>query len=87
MSFTDVEVTIEESPLKRRVLGFYLLDLSLVLDFDTEEERASKRHKWRRVRFWSRLQTSKSDMPRRDVPQTAIDTALADVRSRITYEQ
>jgi hypothetical protein len=85
MRFSSVEVIIAGSPLKRRVLGFYLLDATLVLDYDADEERETTRHKFKRVRWWSRLDGRNNTMERRDVPQAAINEALDNVRSQIKY--
>lgn len=79
------EVTIDGSKLSRRVLRFQQLDRGLVLDEDCDEERDTTRHKWRIVRWWSRLNRRDSTMERREVPQAAIDEALAQARADISY--
>lgn len=85
MRFSNVKLIVEASPLKRRVLFFYLIDSILVLDYDADEERATTRHKFRPVRWWSRLDGRSNTMDRRGVPQAAIDEALDNVRSQIKY--
>lgn len=85
MRFSRIEVIIADSPLKRRVLGFYLLDETLVLDYDADEERETTRHKFKRIKWWSRLDGHDNTMERRDVSQEAINEALDNVRSQIKY--
>ena len=85
MRFSSVVVIISVLPLKRRVLGFYLLDATLVLDYDADEERETTRHKFKRFKWWSRLDGRNNTMERRDVPQAAINEALDNVRSQIKY--
>lgn len=85
MDFSKPEVIIEESPTKRRVLRFYLLRSKLVLDVDVVQERKTKRHKWRNIAKWSRLDRRDNDFDKREVPPEAIEQALADIRGQITY--
>jgi hypothetical protein len=85
MRISSVEVIVAGSPLTRRVLRFYLLDATLVLDYDADEERATTRHKFNRVKWWSRLDRRNNTMERRDVPLAAINEALENVRSQIKY--
>jgi hypothetical protein len=85
MRFSNPEVILQESPLKRRVLRFALLDTSLMLDYDADEERATTRHKFKVVRAWSRLDGRNNKMDKRDVPIPAITKALAQARGQITY--
>ena len=87
MRFSSVEVIISSSQLKRRVLGFYLLDAALVLDYDADEERETARHKFKRVKWWSRLDGRNNTMERREVPPAAINEALENVRSQIKYAE
>lgn len=86
MFFTCPEIIIDESPLKRRILGFCLLDHRLLLDYDIDKERETKSHKFNQVRVWRRLDQRNNTMKRRDVPLDAIDEALAMVRDSIKYE-
>jgi hypothetical protein len=83
--FKPVTIEIDETPLKRRVLRFDVLDARLVLDYDADEERESKRHRFRRVRWWHRLSSRENTMDRREPPAEAIEQALAAVRSQIKY--
>lgn len=87
MPYLRSVITIDESPIRRRVLVFVMLDDFVVLDSDVDEERATKRHKFRWVRSWLRLRNKHSTMERRGVPQHAIDAAMADIRSQIVYRE
>lgn len=60
----------EADGLKGVRWSFYLLDSVLVVDSYEEYERASKRHKPRTVKNWSRLNKRDSTMPQEDVPLT-----------------
>jgi len=78
-------VEVQHNALSRRVLHFYLMpDLTLVLDEDKDETRASTRHKWRYTRLWAR-QGNKSNY--KEVPQEIIDAALKHAREQIVYTQ
>jgi hypothetical protein len=85
MRFSSPEIIIYESVLKRRVLRFMMLDARLVFDYDADEVRETKRHKFQRVQWWNRLSGRDNTMQRREPPQDAIDQALAVVRSQIKY--
>jgi hypothetical protein len=85
MRFSSPEIFIYESDLKRRVLRFMMLDARLVFDYDADEVRETKRHKFQRVRWWNRLSGRDNTMPRREPPRDAIEQALAVVRSQIQY--
>ena len=86
MYFSSPVVVINHDKLSRRVLKFYLLRTSLVLDEDIEETRSTARHKFRPAKRWSRLDRRGCTMEKRDVPEEAIEAALANIRSQITYE-
>ena len=85
--FASPTIVIMDSPLTRRVIRFYLLGPTLVLDYDADEERATTRHKFRPVRWWSRLDSRNNTMARREPPEEVIADALADVRAQIRYER
>lgn len=83
MSNRAFRVEVQQSPLNRRVLLFYIQpDLTLVLDKDRDEARASTRHKWRCTRLWVRLGDKSKYQP---VPQEVIDAALKYSREQIRY--
>ena len=83
--FAPVDVIITESPLKRRFLTFCLIDATLVLDYDADEERETTRHKFRPVGRWSRLHGRHNTIVRRHVPLEVVNEALENVRSQIKY--
>lgn len=85
MRYLTTTITIDESPIKRRVLRFEMIDAHVVLDSDVDEERASTRHKFRPARQWVRHNSRHSTIERRSVPQHVIDAAMADIRSQIVY--
>ena len=86
IGFSAVNIVVVESPLKRRVMRFDLLDAKLVLDYDADQERPSTRHRFTAVRFWHRLSTSRENtMERREPPAEAIQQALEAVRAQIKY--
>ena len=84
------EVIISIDNLNRRHLGFFLRGRELILNFDVDEFRETRRHKWKPVRNkqWHRLgYGGQSTMDRRPVPQEAFDEALEQVRSAIRYSE
>lgn len=85
MRYLTTTITVDESPLKRRVMRFEMIDDYVVLDSDVDEERASTRHKFRPVRQWVRHNSRHSTIERRSVPQHVIDAAMADIRSQVVY--
>ena len=85
-AFERPQVVINESNLKRRVLRFYLLKTSLVLDEDFDEERSTIRHKFRKTKRWSRLDHRNNTMERRPIPDEAIEIALFNVRAQIDFD-
>ena len=84
--FKDTEVAIYESDLKRRVLRFALFNVSLVCEYDSDEERETASDEFRVVRWWSRRHCGHATMDRREPPQDAIEKALAAVRGQIGYD-
>ena len=85
MMFQSAEVLVGGEPLKRRILKFDLIDANMVLESDCDQERETTRHKFRTVRFWSRLNRRDSTMQRRSIPQEAIENALQQMRKQIQY--
>ena len=87
MRFIRPTVTINQGDLNRRVLKFYFLDHEMVLDYDADESRETKRHKWRVQRKWSRLDKRNNTMERRDVPESAIEASLQYARDSLFTKQ
>ena len=83
IGFSAVNIVVIESPLKRRVMRFDVLDAKLVLDYDADQERPSTRHRFTAVRFWQRIQSNrKNTMDRREPPAEAIQQALEAVKAQ-----
>ena len=87
MRFRNVQVIVDSLALYRRVLEFQLIDASMVLDYDADEERPTTRHKFEVIRLWERTDQRFNTMQRRDVPEHAIQQALEQFRQQIRYEQ
>ena len=88
MNWYHPEVIISIDDLNRRRIGFFLHGRELILNFDVDEFRETKRHKWKPVcnKQWYRLgYDARATMDRRPVPQTAVDEAVEQVRSSIRY--
>ena len=87
MNWCNPQVIVNIDDLNRRRIGFYLYENKLILDSDVDEFRETKRHKWKPVwdKQWHRLTHYRTTMDRRPVPQSAVDKALEQVRSKIRY--
>lgn len=78
---------IEEVPdrLHRRVRTFSCYDGRVRLETDCFQERESARHRFKTMRYWSRLDRRDSTMEQQPVPKEAVEAALEYFRSQISY--
>ena len=76
--------------LFRKRYRYYLLGNILTLDYYSEDERRTKRHKFRAVKLWTRLngRASTMDRPivRRDIRVAVIDRFLSEMAGKIKVE-
>jgi hypothetical protein len=82
-----VEISIQESDFKRRLLCFALMEENLILHRDSDQTRETKRHKWKTVKCWDRVDRRASNMERREVPLDAIMGGLKMMRDKIQYSE
>ncbi len=85
MYFT-FDLTIPHDDLNRRVLRFVEVRGKVVLDYDADETRSTKRHKWVRTAWWSRLGGRDNTIKEQRELGLLIKTmALEGIRSQITF--
>jgi len=61
-------------------------DLSLVLDDYAIQSRKTKRHGWKTVRMWSRLERRDNTIDRPEPSKYVIAQAIDQVRGMVRYE-
>lgn len=85
-----VEVARGEDPLKRRVWTFVILDFPRVhLEEYAEQERPSKRHKWRTKAHYTRLSyRGEGEVIREEpeVPEDVLKEAVGKYRERLEFK-
>jgi hypothetical protein len=72
--------------LSRRCLRFYLWDNAVLLDEDSDETRATTRHKFKTRQVWRRLDDRNNTMSRREVSAELIEQAVAWYRDQIQFD-
>lgn len=89
MGTQDITVERLSGDLARRIWQFTLYDLPRIrLSFYGEQERATRRHKFRSKKSYSRLDPRSHNIREEpDVPDDVIEEAIEQVFSRIEFRK
>jgi len=87
MRYLNTEVVILADDLSRRRIVFTTIDNWVVVDFDLDEIRKSKRHKWSVAGRWSRLNLRENTIARREIPEEAVREAVEKIREQIQFRE
>lgn len=75
------------SDLLRTVWRFWQSDYRITLSSVLEQERHTRRHGWRTVGSWSRLDTRSNNIARPEPPESIKQRALAQLMGDLRFEK